>query len=140
MRYFSWKWRTILWELYTLLILCVFFAKSKIFAEARIYFSIGGKHYHRDPVVYKHKEDCIFEDPAYIPIRIPQRVGQYVKIELFWATKWILISEVTFDSRKCKFNGWDYKSRIKWRIWGEVNISLIYLNVHFAHVPELYFF
>ncbi|CAL8095670.1 unnamed protein product [Orchesella dallaii] len=81
-----------------------FTKEVQVFSVAKVFFSIGGKFYHGDPVVYKHKEDCIFEDPQYISIKIPQRVGQYVKIQLFWATKWMLISEVTFDSQPAMGN------------------------------------
>jgi discoidin domain receptor family protein 2 len=73
-----------------------------VFSEARIYFSIGGKIFSKEPITLQTKEDCIFEDPKNVSIKLHHRIGQYVKLQLFWATKWMLISELTFDSRKLR--------------------------------------
>jgi len=71
-----------------------------VFSEAKVYFSVGGKIFSKDPITYNFKEDCIFEDPKNITVKLYQRIGQFVKLELHWAAKWILISEVSFDSSK----------------------------------------
>lgn len=75
----------------------------QVFSEIRAYFSIGGKLYSGDPIVHKPKEDCIFEEPKTLSFNLHQRVGRFVKIQLFWASKWILISEVGFESSKLVF-------------------------------------
>ncbi len=72
----------------------------QVFSEARVYFSADGKVYSGDPVIVKPKEDCIFEEPRNITIKLHRKIAQYVKLQLFWAAKWILISEVTFEARK----------------------------------------
>ena len=72
----------------------------QVFSEAKVYFSIGGKQYSEHPVSFVTMEDCIFEDPKNISIKLLHRVGAYVKIELYWAAKWIMISEITFESSK----------------------------------------
>lgn len=64
-------------------------------------FSVGGEIYPGEPITYFPPEDCIFEEPKNVSINLHNRVGKFVKIELFWSAKWMLISEVTFDS--CKF-------------------------------------
>ncbi|CAG7819663.1 unnamed protein product [Allacma fusca] len=76
----------------------------QVFSEARIYFSVGGKIYPGDPITYTPMEDRIFEEPKNVTIKLHHRFGQYVKIQLFWAAKWILISEVTFDSQPAMGN------------------------------------
>jgi discoidin domain receptor family protein 2 len=76
------------------------FPPFQVFREARVFLSVGGKLYPGDPISYIPMEDCIFEDPKNVTIKLHHRVAQFVKIQLFWATKWILISEVTFESRE----------------------------------------
>ncbi|XP_021949331.1 discoidin domain-containing receptor 2 [Folsomia candida] len=75
-----------------------------VFSEARLFFSIGGKFFGREPIIIQTKEDCIFEDPKNITIKLHHRVGQYVKLQLFWQSKWLLISEITFDSQPAMGN------------------------------------
>lgn len=66
-----------------------------------MFFSVGGKLYPGDPIAIHVQEDCIFEDSKNMSIKLHQRIGRYVKIQFFWASKkWLLISEITFDSRK----------------------------------------
>ncbi len=72
---------------------------------------MNGKIYSGDPIVYHPLEDCIFEEPKNITINLHRHIAQYVKIELFWAKRWILISEVTFDARKSYFNVLPYHFR-----------------------------
>lgn len=72
----------------------------KVFSEARVYFSGDGKAFSGDAIVVRPKEDCIFEEPRNITIKLHRRIGKYLKLQLFWATKWMLISEVTFDASK----------------------------------------
>ncbi|ODM98888.1 Discoidin domain-containing receptor 2 [Orchesella cincta] len=76
-----------------------FTKEVQVFSEARVFFSANGKVFSGDSIVVKQKEDCIFEEPRNITIKLHRRVAQYIKLQLFWAAKWILISEVTFDAR-----------------------------------------
>ena len=43
-------------------------------------------------------EDRIFEHSRNVSIKLHHRVGKFVKLQLYFAAKWIMISEVTFDS------------------------------------------
>ncbi|KAK2719726.1 hypothetical protein QYM36_005266 [Artemia franciscana] len=70
----------------------------QVFSELHAFFSIDGKQYLGDAIVYKHEEDRIFETPKNITLKLHQRFGKFVKLRLFFAAKWILISEVTFKS------------------------------------------
>ncbi|KAL0280488.1 UNVERIFIED_CONTAM: hypothetical protein PYX00_001761 [Menopon gallinae] len=70
----------------------------QVFAEAKITFSVGGKYYPGEPITYSYMEDRIFENPRNVSIKLHHRVGQFVKIQLYFAAKWIMISEVTFES------------------------------------------
>lgn len=71
----------------------------QIFSDARVLFSIGGKRYNKgEPITYDNIEDKIFEYSRNITIKLHHRVGKFVKIQLHFAAKWILISEISFDS------------------------------------------
>lgn len=66
---------------------------------AKVLFSIGGKRFNRgEPITYEYIEDRIFETARNITIKLHHRVGRYVKLQLFFAAKWVMISEISFDS------------------------------------------
>ncbi|XP_006568429.1 discoidin domain-containing receptor 2 isoform X2 [Apis mellifera] len=70
----------------------------QIFSQIDILFSIGGKYYTGEPITYTYMEDKIFESSRNITIKLHHRVGKYVKLRLHFSDRWIMISEVTFDS------------------------------------------
>ncbi|KAL3275340.1 hypothetical protein HHI36_020107 [Cryptolaemus montrouzieri] len=76
----------------------------QVFAEARVYFSIGGKRYKGEPITYDYIEDVIFETPRNVSIKLHHRVGRFVKIQLRFASRWMLVSEITFDSTSINGN------------------------------------
>nr|CAD7570730.1 unnamed protein product [Timema californicum] len=84
----------------------------QVFSEANIMFSVGGRYYVGEPITYTYIEDRIFENSRNISIKLHHRVGRFVKLQLHFAAKWIMISEVTFDSvyemfwRRSQFTEW----------------------------------
>ncbi|XP_030749296.1 discoidin domain-containing receptor 2-like [Sitophilus oryzae] len=70
----------------------------QVFSEARVFFSVAGKRYKGEPITFDYMEDRIFETPRNVSIKLHHRVGRFVKLQLFFASKWILISEIAFDS------------------------------------------
>lgn len=71
----------------------------QIFSRARVLFSVGGQYYHEQPAVeYEYVVDRIFENARNVTIRLNNTSAKYVKLQLYFAMKWILISEVAFDS------------------------------------------
>ncbi|XP_053972079.1 discoidin domain-containing receptor 2-like [Hylaeus volcanicus] len=70
----------------------------QVFSQVDILFSIGGKYYTGEPITYTYMEDKIFETSRNITIKLHHRVGKYVKLRLHFSNRWIMISEVTFDS------------------------------------------
>lgn len=70
----------------------------QVFSEANIMFSIGGRYFVGEPITYTYIEDRIFETSRNVSIKLHHRIGRYVKLQLHFAAKWIMISEVTFDS------------------------------------------
>lgn len=70
----------------------------QVFSEAKIMFSVGGKRYKGEPLTFDYIEDRIFESPHNVSIKLHHRVGRFVKLQLHFALRWMLLSEITFDS------------------------------------------
>lgn len=78
--------------------LYTFFQSHKVFSKARVQFSVGGLHYHGRSVWYTYMPDTVLENARDVDIQLHNHVGKYVKIQLYFYSKWIMISEVKFDS------------------------------------------
>ncbi|XP_011263345.2 epithelial discoidin domain-containing receptor 1 isoform X2 [Camponotus floridanus] len=70
----------------------------QVFSQVDTLFSIGGKYYTGEPITYTYMEDKIFETSRNITIKLHHRVGKFVKLRLHFSDRWIMVSEVTFDS------------------------------------------
>ena len=80
-------------------------------------FSVGGEHYHVHPAVeYEYVVDRIFEYARNVTIRLHGATAKYVKLQLYFELRWILISEVSFDS-------------------GEAPVHLYLSNTRIPHSP-----
>ena len=75
-----------------------------VFKELRAFFSIGGDIYSDDSVSHTPMTDEIFEEPRNITAKLHRRVGRFVKIQLSFGSKWLLVSEVSFDSSTARGN------------------------------------
>ena len=75
-----------------------------VFKELKAFFSIGGDIYNSDSVSYSPMTDEIFEEPRNLTAKLHRRVGRFVKIHLYFGSKWLLVSEVTFDSSTARGN------------------------------------
>lgn len=64
--------------------------------------SIGGEHYQPDALVFEYIKDSLLEYARPVIIPIPHRVGQKIKMELYFSARWLLISEVKFESEIVK--------------------------------------
>lgn len=72
----------------------------RVFRKAIVHFSIGGKYYPGPPVRYNFVRDDYFEDARQVMIRLENKVAKYIKMELYFEARWIMISEVSFESGK----------------------------------------
>ncbi|XP_065225267.1 discoidin domain-containing receptor 2-like isoform X2 [Planococcus citri] len=70
----------------------------QVFSKARILFSIGGVHYNSHPVIYTYMPDTILENARNVTIHLNHNIGRFVKVRLYFANKWIMLSEVNFES------------------------------------------
>lgn len=69
------------------------------FSQMLAYFSADGLTYHAQYVKVVNKEPLAFDQAQNITLSLAQRVGRFVKIELYFDNKWLLISEVNFRSQ-----------------------------------------
>lgn len=77
----------------------LFTKEVQVFSVAKVLFSVGGKRFNKgEPITYEYVEDRIFESARNITIKLHHRVGKYVKLQFYFAAKWLMISEITFDS------------------------------------------
>ena len=70
----------------------------RVFKMAKLYFSIGGKYYTGEPIVFKYMRDILIEYARPVIIPLGHKVGKFMKMLLYFDAKWLMISEVVFDS------------------------------------------
>jgi discoidin domain receptor family protein 2 len=68
--------------------------------HAKVFFSIGGQHFNGEPVHFSYMPDTIMEHARDVTIKLHNRIGRYVQIHLYFALRWIMLSEISFISGK----------------------------------------
>lgn len=71
-----------------------------MFSHAKAYFSIGGNQFGSEPVHFSYMPDLVLEHARNVTIKLHHRIGRYLKLQLYFASRWILVSEVSFQSGK----------------------------------------
>ncbi|XP_026464488.1 discoidin domain-containing receptor 2-like [Ctenocephalides felis] len=85
-----------------------FFSKDvQVFSRAKIWFSVGGLHYNGRPLGYSYMPDRALEVARDVTIALHHRLARFVKIRLYFAASWIMLSEVLFDSEPLGYNATD---------------------------------
>ncbi|KAF4518474.1 hypothetical protein B566_EDAN006479 [Ephemera danica] len=92
-----------------------FFSKdAQVFSRAKVMFSVGGQFYNGRPLSFSYMPDRVLEEARNVSIHLHGRLGRFVKLQLWFAAKWIMISEVTFESgqssQQCRTNIWKITS------------------------------
>lgn len=72
----------------------------QVFSHAKAYFSVGGEHFFPEPVSYTYPADTIMPEARNVTVKLHHRVGRFLKLQLFFANKWMMISEISFESGK----------------------------------------
>ena len=72
----------------------------RVFRMAKIFFTVGGKYYTQEPVVYEYMRDTLMEFARWVIIPIPYRIARFVKLQLFFDARWIMIGEIQLESGK----------------------------------------
>ncbi|BES99860.1 Discoidin domain-containing receptor [Nesidiocoris tenuis] len=76
-----------------------FFSKGvQVFSSAKVYLSIGGKLFSGLPIEYQYMPDTIMEHARNVTIKLHHVIGRFLKVQLYFESQWIMVSEVSFDS------------------------------------------
>ncbi|CAF4679630.1 unnamed protein product [Rotaria sp. Silwood1] len=71
-----------------------------IFKTVIISFSkIDDEKNYSNVIIYQHNRDDIFEIARPILIELNNHIAKFVRLDLYFDSKWLLISEITFDSQ-----------------------------------------
>lgn len=65
---------------------------------AKVYLSVGGKLFSGEPIHAPYMPDVIMENARNVTIKLHHTIGRFLKLQLYFASRWILVSEVSFDS------------------------------------------
>ena len=78
----------------------VFSKQISIFKTAVITFSLTGERTsYANAIMSEQNRDEIFEIARPILIQLNNHIAKYVRLDLYFDSKWLLISEITFDSQ-----------------------------------------
>ena len=70
----------------------------RLFKKALVHFSIGGLTFQTEPIRYFQQRDSSSDEARHVVIPLEYRVGRAVRVELFFDARWMLLSEVHFES------------------------------------------
>jgi hypothetical protein len=71
-----------------------------VFSQAEIWFSLDGDRYQPNPIRETVPADRARESARNITVQLRGRPAKFIKLRLSFADKWILLSEVSFESGK----------------------------------------
>lgn len=84
--------------------LLIFVSKKKlflkVFSEALVYLSLDGDRFQATPVRIHPVVERARQFTVNVTIPLHNRVGRFLKLQMRFASRWILLSEVSFDSGK----------------------------------------
>ncbi|KAJ3661411.1 hypothetical protein Zmor_005806 [Zophobas morio] len=78
--------------------------QTQVFSKAKVMFSIGGRFYNGPTLSYSYMPDRVLENARNVSINLHQRLARFIKLRLFFADRWMMLSEVAFDSVPVAFN------------------------------------
>ena len=73
---------------------------NRVFKTAVIYYSIGGKYFKQKKDKFYFIRDTVVEYARNVYIKLDNIIARYIKLQLYFDSKWVLISEVQFESSK----------------------------------------
>ncbi|XP_055903632.1 discoidin domain-containing receptor 2-like [Eupeodes corollae] len=70
----------------------------QVFVHAKVYFSMGGRHYTGQPVLFSYMPDTVLDHARDVTIKLHHRMGRFLRVRLYFALRWIMLSEISFVS------------------------------------------
>ena len=75
-----------------------FLLKKKVFAGAKVWFSYDGQIWSKRPIEFEYMPDLVLENPRDVDVHLHYKAARFVKFDFQFGSKWILMSEVTFNA------------------------------------------
>lgn len=72
----------------------------QVFSYAKVYLGTGGNQFNGEPVHFSYIPDLVLEQARDVTIKLHSRAGRFLKLQLYFAARWIMLSEVIFESGK----------------------------------------
>lgn len=82
----------------------LFLLFPQVFSYAKVYLGTGGNQFTGEPVHFSYIPDQVLEQAREVTIKLHSRGGRFLKLQLYFAARWIMLSEVIFESGKRKIN------------------------------------
>ncbi|XP_066972442.1 discoidin domain-containing receptor 2-like [Macrobrachium rosenbergii] len=83
----------------------LFTKEAEVFSRAQVFFSLDGEHFDAHaPVEFEPRSDRIFENARNVTIDLQSISAKHLRFRLYFARRWIIISEVVFESVPCSCN------------------------------------
>ncbi|XP_037881946.1 discoidin domain-containing receptor 2, partial [Glossina fuscipes] len=76
----------------------MFIKDVQVFVRAKVFFSIGGRQYIGEPVQFSYMPDTMLDHARDVTIKLHHRLGRYLQLHLYFAARWLMLSEITFIS------------------------------------------
>ncbi|XP_062121612.1 discoidin domain-containing receptor 2 isoform X1 [Drosophila sulfurigaster albostrigata] len=70
----------------------------QVFVHAKVFFSIGGRQFNGEPVQFSYMPDQVLDHARDVTIKLHHRLGRYLQLHLYFAARWMMLSEITFIS------------------------------------------
>lgn len=86
--------------LYVFTVTSLLFILLQVFVHAKVFFSLGGQKFTREPVQFSYMPDQVLDHARDVTIKLHNRIGRYVRLHLYFAARWMMLSEITFISGK----------------------------------------
>ncbi|KYQ59141.1 Discoidin domain-containing receptor 2 [Trachymyrmex zeteki] len=82
-----------------------YFTKDvQVFSYAKVYLGTGGNQFIGEPVHFSYIPDQVLEQAREVTIKLHSRAGRFLKLQLYFAARWIMLSEVIFESVISEWN------------------------------------
>ncbi|XP_076649436.1 discoidin domain-containing receptor 2 [Halictus rubicundus] len=82
-----------------------YFTKDvQVFSYAKVYLGAGGNQFNGEPVQFSYIPDLVLEQARDVTIKLHSRAGRFLKLQLYFAARWIMLSEVIFESVISEWN------------------------------------
>ena len=75
----------------------------RVFKMALVYFSVGGNLYQNKPVKFNFQRDSYVDLARPVLIPLNHNLGKFVRLQLYFDAKWMMISEIQFSSGQYQY-------------------------------------